>query len=63
MTTRFASFNGPSTLLSLDSPLVRDPQVKGFQDIRDYQIHEVTSGAITLAPPARQLLAMTGSGR
>lgn len=50
----FGALNGPTTLLTLDSPLVNhnapveDPEA----DVRDYQIHEVTSPPLALKPKA-----------
>ena len=50
-TLGFGNLNGPSTLLTLDAPLVRHPMSGSPEaDVRDYRIHEVTSPPLALRP-------------
>lgn len=52
-TIGFASVNGPSTLVGLESALIRHSQLHDAEaDVRDYQIFEVTSAPIALQPQA-----------
>jgi hypothetical protein len=50
-TLGFGNLNGPSTLLTLDKPLVGPSGPNAFtSDVRDYRLHEVTSPLLTLQP-------------
>jgi hypothetical protein len=50
-TIGFGNINGPSTLLTLDHPLLRHSMADSPQsDVRHYRIHEVTSPPLTLRP-------------
>ena len=50
-TIGFGNINGPSTLLTLDQPLIKHAMTGSpFSDVRDYRIHEVTSPPLTLKP-------------
>jgi predicted phage baseplate assembly protein len=50
-TLGFGNLNGPSTLLTLDAPLVRHAMSGSPKaDVRDYRIHEVTSPPLALRP-------------
>ncbi|MEW5787780.1 MAG: hypothetical protein AB1899_07990 [Pseudomonadota bacterium] len=49
----FGSLTGSSTLLTLDTALMGNPDLDDAQaDVRDYLIHEVTSPALGLVPQA-----------
>ncbi len=50
-TLSFGNLNGPSTLLTLDAPLVRHAMSGSPEsDVRDYRVHEVTSPPLVLGP-------------
>ena len=50
-TIGFGNLNGPSTLLTLNLPLLRHAMVNSpLSDVRHYRIHEVTSPRLTLRP-------------
>jgi len=50
-TIGFGNLNGPSTLLTLNQPLVKHAMSGSpLSDVRDYRIHEVTSPPLTLRP-------------
>jgi hypothetical protein len=50
-TLGFGNLNGPSTLLTLNLPLLRHAMVNSpLSDVRHYRIHEVTSPRLTLRP-------------
>jgi hypothetical protein len=50
-TIGFGNLNGPSTLLTLNQPLLRHPMSTWpLSDVRHYRIHEVTSPPLTLRP-------------
>jgi len=50
-TIGFGNLNGPSTLLTLNQPLIKHAMPGSpASDVRDYRIHEVTSPPLTLRP-------------
>ena len=50
-TLGFGNLNGPSTLLTLDQPLIKHTQLpSAMSNVSDYRIHEVTSPPLTLRP-------------
>ena len=50
-TIGFGNLNGPSTLLTLNQPLIKHAMTDSpGSDVRDYRIHEVTSPPLTLRP-------------
>ena len=50
-TIGFGNLNGPSTLLTLNHPLIKHAMTDSpGSDVRDYRIHEVTSPPLTLRP-------------
>ncbi len=62
-TIGFATLNGPSTLLTLDSALIRHSGLFNFEsDIRDYQVQELTSPPIRLRPRALFFTAPFSNG-
>lgn len=62
-TLGFATVNGATTMLTLDSALIRHGALPdAVSDVRDYQVHEVTSAAIRLRPKAAPKTAAFTAG-
>lgn len=59
----FGNLNGPTTVLTLDAPLVRQVMSPWpLSDVRDWRIHEVTSPVLGLRPVSDPLATAFGSG-
>jgi hypothetical protein len=62
-TLGFGNLLGPSTLLTLDQPLVRHAMAGSpSSDVRDYRIHETTSPRLALQPVSRPSVAAFTDG-
>lgn len=62
-TLAFSNLNAPSTLLTLDAAIVRrDMSMSPLVDVRDVQVHEVTSPPLRLRPVSDPLRDAFASG-
>lgn len=62
-TIGFGNLTGPSTVLTLDQPLVKHAMTGSpFADVREYRIHEVTSPPLALRPVSNPSSAAFANG-
>jgi hypothetical protein len=62
-TTRFGQQNGPTTIVRIDQPVVRHTGIwDAMADVRDYQVHELTSPEIGLRREAATYGGTIASG-
>ncbi len=62
-TLGFATLTASSTLVTLDEPIADNPSLTALQsDVREYQVHEVTSAPLQLRPKAHFYTGVFSSG-